>query len=72
MSAEILAELARVKALFQLRAIETVLGFRDSGSDPAGLRPKRAQGEASQSGGCKPHRPENTTTLPPQPYGDNR
>jgi hypothetical protein len=33
-SAAVLADLARVKVLFQLRSIETVMGFRDSGSKP--------------------------------------
>lgn len=44
MSAELLAELARVKAVFQLRAIEAVMGFPRNGMAPEGRRREGGSG----------------------------
>ncbi len=43
MSAELLAELARVKAVFQLRAIEAVLGFPRNGTSAFGQEAQRLE-----------------------------
>lgn len=51
MSAEILAELARVKAVFQLRAIQTVMGFPAQGMSAGTAKtPKEVEAEGRQPG----------------------
>ena len=56
-TAQIIADLARAKATFQLRAIKAAMGWpyavRDSGRHPEGENAGTAvEGEACQSGGA--------------------
>jgi len=57
MSAELLRDLARAKAVFQLRAIEAVIRGPALAAAAFGGDVKQAPGEAPQSGGDKPQRP---------------